>query len=240
MYGKIFDSIYTGTLYGQWEAIVTFQQMIVLSDADGNLDMTPPAIAAVTSIPLEIIQKGLEVLAAPDPYSRTPGAEGRRIELIDGHRPWGWHIINHEKYRSLQDADTVRAQTRERVRKHREEKRAVTDGNAQKRHTDTDTDTDTKTKEKKPRAAFAPPDWVDVDKWNSWVSIRPAKARTHASLEAAVVKLEAFRSSGYNGNEIIVNSLANGWQGLFAPDKSGAQAQSLSAFMDERDKRAAY
>lgn len=150
MYGKIFDSMYSGTLYGQWQAIVTFQQLIVLADADGIVDMTPPAISAVTSIPLEIITKGLEVLSKPDPYSRTPGSEGRRIELIDAHRPWGWHIVNHEKYKSLQDSDTVRAQTRERVRKHREMKRSVTDGNGQKRYTDTDTDTSLTTLSGKP------------------------------------------------------------------------------------------
>lgn len=148
MYGKIFDSMYKGTLYGQWEAIVTFQQMIVLCDADGTVDMTPPAIAAITSIPLDIIQKGIEVLSREDPYSRTPGRNGRRIELIDEHRPWGWVIVNHNKYKRLQDSDSIRAQTKERVRKHREMKLSVTDGNArvtdgngQKRHTDTDTDT---------------------------------------------------------------------------------------------------
>ena len=146
MYGKIFDSMYEGTLYGHWEALVTFQQMIVLCDADGIIDMTPQAIAARTSIPLEIIEKGMKILEAPDPYSRTPDQEGRRIELIDAHRPWGWHIVNHEKYMRMQDADMVRAQTRERVRKHRAMKDGrygnddVTDGNGQKRHTDTDTD----------------------------------------------------------------------------------------------------
>ena len=152
MYGKIFDSIYEGTLYGHWEALVTFQQMIVLCDADGMIDMTPHAIAARTSIPLKIIEKGIAVLEDPDPFSRTPDHEGRRIELIDAHRPWGWHIINHAKYVALQDADTIRAQTRERVRKHRAAKSGVTvtDSNVSKRHTDidtdTDTDTDTKTK----------------------------------------------------------------------------------------------
>lgn len=142
MYGKIFDSIYEGTLYGQWEALVTFQQMIVLCDADGMIDMTPQAIAARTSIPLKIIKKGIAVLEAPDPFSRTPDQEGRRIELIDAHRPWGWHIVNHEKYMRMQDADMIRAQTRERVRKHRAAKDTVTvtDGNVSKRYTDTDTD----------------------------------------------------------------------------------------------------
>ena len=145
MYGKIFDSIYDGTLYGKWEALVTFQQFIVLSDADGTVDMTPMAISARTGIPREIIDKGIEVLEAPDPYTRTPGSDGVRIERLDEHRPWGWTIVNHEKYKRLQDSDTVREQTRERVRKHRERKKKVkdvTDGNGAKRHTDTDTDTD--------------------------------------------------------------------------------------------------
>lgn len=101
MYGKIFDSMYEGTLYGHWEAIVTLQQMLVLCDSAGNIDMTPQAIAARTSIPLDIISKGLAILAEPDQYSRTPGEEGRRIVLLDDHRPWGWRIVNHAKYQKL-------------------------------------------------------------------------------------------------------------------------------------------
>ena len=130
------------------------QQLIVLCDADGIVDMTPHAIAARTSIPLEIIDKGLEILASPDPYSRTQGNEGRRIELIDAHRPWGWHIVNHAKYQQMRDADMIRHQTRERVRKHRESKNipqatvSVTHSNAPKRYTDIDTDTNTNTKKK--------------------------------------------------------------------------------------------
>jgi hypothetical protein len=165
IYGKIFDSMYDGTLYGQWEAIVTFQQMIVLADADGIVDMTPQAIAARTSIPFEIIKKGLGILEAADPYSRTPGQDGRRIELIDAHRPWGWHIVNHEKYKRMQDSDMVRAQTRERVRRHRAAiaegngvKRDVTDGNAEKRHTDTDTNTKT----------LLPPSGAFLRFWTAW------------------------------------------------------------------------
>ena len=85
MYGKIFDTIYKGTLYGQWEAIVTMQQLIVLADADGVVDMTPMAISAVTSIPRDIIDKGLEILSSPDKYTRTPGSDGRRIDLSVRH-----------------------------------------------------------------------------------------------------------------------------------------------------------
>lgn len=155
MYGKIFGSIYDGTLSEDWRALITFQQLIVLCDADGMVDMTPQAIARRTGIPIEHIIAGIEVLEKNDKYSRTPDDDGKRIELIDAHRPWGWHIINHEKYKNIQDAETVRTQTRERVRKHRrlkaEEGGNVTSvtsvtgnaSNAKKRYIDIDIDTDT-------------------------------------------------------------------------------------------------
>ena len=79
VYGKIFESIYDGSLYGHWEAIVTMQQLIVLADADGVIDMTPRAIAGKTSIPLEILEKGLKILSESDPYSRSPESNGVRI-----------------------------------------------------------------------------------------------------------------------------------------------------------------
>lgn len=162
MYGKLFDSMYDSTLAEDWRALVTFQQMIVLCDADGMIDMTPQSLARRTSIPIEHIEAGIKILENPDPYSRTPDQEGRRIELIDEHRPWGWHIVNHEKYKNLQDADTIRAQTRERVRKHREMKRTVTDSNASKRHIDTDINKD---KEKRVKKTFTPPSLEDIKEY---------------------------------------------------------------------------
>lgn len=150
MYGKIFETIYDGTLAEDWRALITFQQMIVLCDADGTIDMTPSAISRRTGIPLEHIIAGIEILEKPDHLSRTPDAEGRRIIRLDDHRDWGWSIVNHHKYKHMQDAAEVREQTRERVRRFREKQRQqgndasrdVTPCNAEKRYTDTDTDTE--------------------------------------------------------------------------------------------------
>ena len=160
MYGKIFECIYEGTLYGQWEAIITFQQMIVLCDDEGFLDMTPPALAAKTSIPLEIIQKGIEILEKDDPYSRTPGEDGKRIIRISSNRPWGWKIVNHAKYRKMVSNEDRKKYMREYMREYRQDKdKTVNNESLQKltpdneslkltmlTHTDTDTDTDTDTK----------------------------------------------------------------------------------------------
>lgn len=144
MYGKLFSSMYDGSLVESWQALVTFQQMIVLCDADGVIDMTPEAISRRTGIPLEIIKAGIEILERPDERSRTPDENGKRIIRIDAHRDWGWFLVNHEKYKSMQDSDTVRVQNRERKRRQREREKAsrsVTDGHSPSRHTDTDTDT---------------------------------------------------------------------------------------------------
>ena len=108
MYGKIFATMYDGSIYGRWQAIVTFQQMIALADKDGIVDMTAQALSARTSIPLEIIEKGIADLETPDKVSRTPDEEGRRIILLDEHRPWGWRITNYAKYREIRTAEERR------------------------------------------------------------------------------------------------------------------------------------
>ncbi len=144
MYGKIFESIYDGTLVEDWRALVTFQQMIVLCDADGTIDMTPSAISRRTGIPIEHIKAGIEILENPDPYSRTQGERGSRIKRLDDHRPWGWFIVNHKFYRDLSSQETRREQNR--INKQNQRARDnVSNGqrsSAMSHHTDTDTDTD--------------------------------------------------------------------------------------------------
>jgi hypothetical protein len=51
MYGKLFSQMYDGTLAtkGPWQALVTFQQLIILADKHGIVDMTPEAIGRRTT-----------------------------------------------------------------------------------------------------------------------------------------------------------------------------------------------
>lgn len=121
MYAKIFVQIYDGTLCtrGPWEALVTFQQMLVLADQDGNVDMTAVAIARRTTIPLDIITLGIVELLRPDPESRTPTDEGRRIIPLVPERPWGWRIVNYAHYRALKREEDRRNYHREYWRKNR-------------------------------------------------------------------------------------------------------------------------
>ncbi len=167
MYGKLFVSIYDGTLAEDWRALVTFQQMIILCDQDGILDMTPSAIQKRTGIPIEHIKAGIEILEAEDPYSRTPKENGRRIVRLSDTRIWGWRIVNHKHYRDLRTAEERREYMRNYMRDKRE-KDKLTEPNKslQKLHVsklaNTDTDTDTHTDTKIKTRGFRPPSLEEV------------------------------------------------------------------------------
>jgi len=127
MYGKVFAQMYEGTLAsrGPWEALVTFQQLIVLANRHGEVDMTADAISRRTTIPLDIIEKGLMALSQPDPDSRTADEDGRRIVLIDPHRAWGWRLVNYDKYRKIRNDEERREYQREWIAGKRKAKQAT-------------------------------------------------------------------------------------------------------------------
>lgn len=123
MYGKLFSQMYDGTLAtkGPWQALVTFQQLIILANKNGEVDMTPEAISRRTTIPLEIIQNGIERLMQDDPDSRSPDENGRRIVPLSEHRAWGWRIVNYDHYRKIRSEE----ERREYHRNYMREKRSV-------------------------------------------------------------------------------------------------------------------
>ena len=251
MYGKIFDSMYEGTLYGHWEAIVTLQQMLVLCGSDGVIDMTPQAISARTSIPLDIIAKGILVLAEPDPYSRTPGEEGRRIVLMDAHRPWGWVIVNYAKYRDLKN----RAEKREADRIRMEEKRKsqkindVADSRKESHpvadvaHASADAEANTDAKRNPARGALPPlnprPDWLPTE-WDDFEQHRSEGKKgtwTELARRKVLGQLERWRAEGYDLAAILNAAIAGGWRGLFARNEFKKRSASASRAAVEAFKR---
>jgi hypothetical protein len=137
MYAKVFAQIFDSSIADDFRLRHFFMDLLVLADVNGVVDMTPTAIAARTRIPLEDVSAMLAKLEQSDPESRTAEADGRRIERLDDHRTWGWHIINYSRFREIASEDQRRQKTRERVasfRQKRQQKQPcnapVTPGNA--------------------------------------------------------------------------------------------------------------
>ncbi|HHT0510803.1 TPA: replication protein [Raoultella planticola] len=85
---------------------------------------------------------------------------------------------------------------------------------------------------KSPRAgSFDPenvqlPGWLSAEVWSSWVTYRrelKKPIKSQQTVTQAINLLDRCRINGYLPEEIINQSIANGWQGLFEP--KGAKAQ---------------
>ena len=126
MYGKIFESMFSGTLYGRVEAISVFTALIVFADEDGFVDMSFDALVGRTGYPREFVLVGLTELLAADEYSRTPDDDGRRVRPVtpchatSPERINGFVIVNHARYRAIATAADKREANRARQRRHRQ------------------------------------------------------------------------------------------------------------------------
>lgn len=121
----VFSQILDGSLRENWEARVTFIDLLLICDEEGVVDMTPESICGRTGLPLEIIKRGLEYLAKPDANSRSTEEEGRRIVLVDPVRNWGWRIVNYAKYDEIRRQIEAKNTKAEQMRGYRARKQTV-------------------------------------------------------------------------------------------------------------------
>lgn len=122
MFGKVFASELDGSIVEEAPHVrLLWHYLIILSDQDGNVDMTHEALARRVNLPLEQVRHAIERLSLPDLKSRTPDEEGRRIIPLDDHRDWGWRLVNYPKYRRLRDASERREYMREYQRERRKQ-----------------------------------------------------------------------------------------------------------------------
>ncbi|HIF0750398.1 TPA: DUF1376 domain-containing protein [Escherichia coli] len=72
------------------------------------------------------------------------------------------------------------------------------------------------------------PNWISVSLWSEWVEFRQAlrkPIRTEQGANGAIRELEKFRQQGFSPEQVIRHSIANEYQGLFAP--KGVRPETL-------------
>ena len=100
---KLFGSIVTSSIWLEDSDILRIWiAMLALADAHDIVEGTVPGFASLCRVPRETMQKAIEKFSSPDPDSRTPDNDGRRIEIV----PSGWKIINRAKYKTRWQEET--------------------------------------------------------------------------------------------------------------------------------------
>jgi hypothetical protein len=93
---KLFSSIVTSSIWCEDDK--TFKAwiaLLALSDREGVVEGSVPGLANLCRLSTSEMRTALKKLSEPDPDSRSPEHEGRRIQAIEG----GWLLLNYAKYR---------------------------------------------------------------------------------------------------------------------------------------------
>ena len=116
-YAKLSASIVTSSVWCEDDKTFrTWIALLAMADANGHVDGSVPGLARLLNFTIPETEHCLERLSAPDPYSRTPDHEGRRVVAEAG----GWFVVNYTLYRGQGQAkDGSRAEYFRAYRKRR-------------------------------------------------------------------------------------------------------------------------
>lgn len=124
-YSKLFSSIVTSSVWCEDNTVLrVWIAMLATCDHRGIVEGGVPGFASLCRISCDEMRRALQILSSPDPDSRTPDNDGKRIEAIKG----GWRILNYLEYRNrLQEKEGSKSRA---MRECRARKKLETDGNA--------------------------------------------------------------------------------------------------------------
>ena len=95
---KLFSTITESSLWSESkETRVLFVTMLAKADATGFVEAALPGLARVSNLSLEETRVAVAQLEGPDPHSKNPANEGRRV--IHVPERGGWQILNYAAYR---------------------------------------------------------------------------------------------------------------------------------------------
>lgn len=115
-YTKLFSEILLSTIWYEPDHVrLVWITMLAMKNDRHEVLASVQGLADMAKVPKEKCEEALGRLSSPDPESRSPEHEGRRIEKIDG----GWYILNGEKYRKRRSAEDRKEYMREYMRKYR-------------------------------------------------------------------------------------------------------------------------
>jgi hypothetical protein len=99
--------------------------MLAMCDQYGRVGASVPGLARAAGVTVAQCHAALEKFLAPDPQSRNPKNEGRRIEVIDR----GWRVLNYEENRAQVDEEHQRRRKAKNQQDFRDRKKSLVTGN---------------------------------------------------------------------------------------------------------------
>lgn len=201
MYGKIFASTYTGSMYGAGPTVFAVWGYVIANAGFGVVELNPKAIASALGSPEADVVAAIDVLCSPDENSRSKDEQGRRL-IREGQ--FQHRVVNHSFYRSILNETERREYNRLAQQRHRQSKTVsmtVNEKSALSAQTETETDSRSiDQKEKREREVAKAPRAPKKPRAESWRRVPEAfqpddrHREIAASLRLSIaVELENFK-----------------------------------------------
>lgn len=124
MYGKIFSSMYEGSMIGAGAVTFAVMGYVIANGMPDRsvgmqVELNPKLLAFILGESQEDVKKAIDKLCRPDPNSRSKEEEGRRLVRIG---EFSYKVVNGQKYRDIRNEEERRIQNRIAKRRERERK----------------------------------------------------------------------------------------------------------------------
>jgi hypothetical protein len=120
VYGKFFASTFTGSMFGAGPDVFSVWGYVIANAVNSTVELNPILLAAVIGSSPEKMTEAIEYLCRPDPRSRNPEHDGRRLLYESGFQ---YHVVSHSLYRAMRNNEELRAYNRAKQQESRERRR---------------------------------------------------------------------------------------------------------------------
>lgn len=122
MYGKHFESMYEGSMYGAGMSVFAVWGYVIAHTKRSRVELNPRKMADTLGGTIEEIDAVLTKLQRPDPMSRHKQHEGRRL-VKEGE--FQYFVPSWEDYQKIRNEDERREYNRIAQARHRAKKKGV-------------------------------------------------------------------------------------------------------------------
>lgn len=106
MYGKIFETTFTGSMCGAGsDVFAVWAYVIANTDGNHHIEINPVMVGALLGMSAAAVEEVIHKFCSPDPKSRTTVKDGRKLEHVSGFL---YFVVNHEAYREIRNEDDRR------------------------------------------------------------------------------------------------------------------------------------
>lgn len=125
MYGKAFESMYSGSMIGAGLNVFAVWNYAITKAKCGIVELNPKLLFAILGGPLKEIEAAIAFLTSPDSESRSKVEEGRRL-VREGQ--FQYRVVNWAAYQGIKNAQDLTEYNRIKKAEYRARQKALSKG----------------------------------------------------------------------------------------------------------------